>query len=108
MGVLGIANGPDQIADRTDPSLSAAVDADGNLRARQIGQDPAGTQREQILDAGGAVVSASHAVLLAQLVEMMIANTYLYALASGQIVTDDPETLRRDADVTGLVANVSS
>lgn len=108
MGVLGIAAGPDQIADGDDPSLLAAVDADGNLRAKQFGQDAAGGQREQRLDGGGRVTLGSAEVFVALLIEMRIQTQYLAAIASGQTLTDDPETLRQDADVAGLLATLSS
>lgn len=104
MSVLGIAAGPDQIADGTDPSVLATVDSDGNLQEVSKGIDQAGQTRTSRLGPGGEQEIGSQAVLLAILVELRTITSLLTAIGSGQVVMDDPDQYREDADKIQLAS----
>ena len=107
MSINGIAAGPDQIADGEDPSLLAKVDSNKRLHvnAQTVNQD--GVNRSILVDSTGRTVISDSDKLTAILIEMRIQTQLLAALVAGQIANDDPDDLRRDADVTGLAQTLS-
>lgn len=111
MGIQGVQAGPDQIADGNDPSILATVvkGATGNLvESFQEGIDTqTGAIRPVAVDPGGKQVLSDTDKLTLMLVEMRIQTQYLAAIAGGLVMTDEPDTLRADADVSGLLTTLS-
>lgn len=107
MSILGIAAGPDQIADGKDPSRLAEVDQYGNLSEISKGLGPAGFHKVLRTDAGGKLILSDTELLKAILIEMRIQTQFLAAIAAGQIANDDPDTLRLDADASGFLQTLS-
>lgn len=61
MGIIGIAAGPDQIADGEDPSLVTKVDSDGNL-AVSAGMDVNGKPTRIVVDDSNELLRQNLAV----------------------------------------------
>ena len=68
MSIIGIAAGPEQIADGEDPSLLAKVDEDGNVAVGASGVNPSGEVVPFTVDDSNALLrqhlAVSKAILL--------------------------------------------
>lgn len=98
MSIIGVVAGPEQIADGTVPSQLAKVDEFGNESVLEHGEDQAGRKRRIRTAPDGSQQLASDGILAAILIELQILNKNIVALGAGQIVTDDPDLDRLDAD----------
>lgn len=72
--------------------------------ATGVTDDTGSTSTTTVADLLQSILEVSEAALI----ELRIANTYLQAIASGAPVSDDPETLRDDADTTDNLNNPNS
>ena len=92
MSVIGIAEGPEQIADGTDPSQLAEVDADGNLSVLSKGVDENGTARAIAVDPSGRLTLSVSEILMAILVELKTLNM----LHASTLSDSDPQSIREE------------
>lgn len=110
MSIQGVQGGPDQIADGVDPSILGTVikgQSGNSVQSLQELFSATGLVVPQQADAAGRMVLSDTDKLTAILVEMRIQTYYLSCLAAGVIANDDPDVLRADTDVSGLVNALS-
>ena len=74
MTVIGIAAGPDQLADGTVPTQLAEVDDSGALKVQGGSTDPGGTVKQLRVDSDGRMVISSADVIRELLIEMRLMN----------------------------------
>jgi len=74
MTVIGIAAGPEQIADGTDPTIIAEVTEDNALKVSGGFTDSSGTVQPPRVDAEGRLVLSSADVIRELLIEMRLLN----------------------------------
>ena len=107
MGVIGVAAGPDQIADGTNPNQLASVTSSGDVVTLRKGIDQDGVERIQRVASDGDMQIWSHEVLVAILVELRTMNNILAAIGAGMPTLDDPQAYRDDGDITGITRQLS-
>ena len=74
MTVIGIAAGPDQLADGTVPTQLAEVDDTGALKVQGGSTDPGGTVKQLRVDSDGRLVMSSADAIRELLIEMRLLN----------------------------------
>ena len=100
MGILGVAAGPDVIADEDNPSQTVNVDQYGFVGTVEQGIDPSGTYHTQRVTAGGQAMQGDAEIMLAILTELRTLNAMIAAIGAGQSTTGNPDHFRVDVDAT--------
>ena len=95
MTVIGIAAGPDQIADGTDPTIIAEVTEDKALKVSGGFTDSSGTVQPPRVDAEGRLVLSSAEMIRELLIEMRLLTSIM---ADAHFVNEKDLAFRR-ADI---------